>query len=83
MPKRKNRIKLDPKIVELRNEITGETKWRVFAQGRAQAHVPPFLRDFDTREEAIACYADNFGWRAVDDFQPEPPKPLGVFRGEN
>lgn len=72
----------DPSIVELHNDITGKTKWRVSKNGISLARgfsIPPWHRDFDTREEAVECYADNFGWSSVDKFQPteedktEPP----------
>lgn len=69
-PKREHH---DPQIIELHNELTGKTKWRVVKSGYAPAGhllMAPFSREFDTREEAIACYADNFGWVAVADFQP-------------
>jgi len=64
---------LDPVITEFHNELTGETKWKVFARGQFFQGIKlrePFSKTFATREEAIACYAENFGWVPRGEFQP-------------
>lgn len=63
----------DPRIIELHNALTGETKWEVFRRGFSIDGFmlrQPFSEEFETREEAIACYAENFGWSSVGEFQP-------------
>ena len=75
MRRKRRPEKRDPIITELHNDITGETKWRVFRQGYAIDGFmlrQPFSEDFDTREEAVACYAERFGWTSVGEFQPTP-----------
>lgn len=62
----------EPKVIEYVNDITGKRKWRVVKinRGAPGLPMPPFSRDFETKAEAIQCYADNFGWSKVDEFQP-------------
>ncbi len=68
--------KLDPVIIPMTNQVTGAKQWRVFKKGFYATRgisSPSWSRDFDTREEAIACFADNFGWvrdRDGELFQP-------------
>ena len=78
---------LDPVIIEFRNQITGETKWRVYKKGWESGgrsiRSAPWIRDFDTREEAIECFAENFGWVADGErFQPAEPERRIVLEGE-
>lgn len=63
----------DPCIIEDVNEITGESRWRVWKNGiylTRGVSVPPFTRTFDTREEAEVCFAEEFGWVKVKEYQP-------------
>lgn len=74
MRKKKEPKSLNPRIIEYVNEITGESRWRVWKNGWMVPRgpsMPPWSRDFDTREEAEKCFADNFGWVKVKEYQPD------------
>ncbi len=66
--------KYAPRIIEFKNDVTGETKWTVYRRGYAPVGLlfrKPFSRDFDTRAEAVDCFAEEFGWVEVQTFQPD------------
>lgn len=64
--------KLNPRIIEEVNSITGESQWIVWKNGiyTHGASIRPFARTFETKTEAEACFAKEFGWVKVREYQP-------------